>query len=142
MRSRSMKTRYEASCFRQERPSREGIRRLLLEFDNRWSKVSDLLVALLQRRGIGEVLLANTVIRPRQNSRFGEHFRSSSQHLIGIAESLGSQLGVLEQLVCDARENLDKPGVRLVPAESNVQDWRILARTLLTKEHGWRKPVA
>ena len=65
---------------------------------------------------------------------------AAAQHLAGIAESLGSQLGVLEHLVCDARENLDKPGVSLLPAESNVQDWRELARTLLTKEHGWRKP--
>ena len=122
-------------------PVGEGIRRLLLQFDNRWSKVSDLLVALLQRRGDW----GSVVGQHRDPSAAEFAIRRTlqeltSQHLAGIAESLGSQLGVLEQLVCDARENLDKPGVRLVPAESNVQDWRELARTLLTKEHGWRKP--
>ena len=122
-------------------PIGEGIGRLLLQFDNRWSKVSDLLVALLQRRGDW----GSVVGQHRDPSAAEFAIRRTlqeltSQHLVGIAESLGSQLGLLEQLVCDARENLDKPAVNLVPAESNVGDWRELARTLLTKEHEWRKP--
>jgi len=122
-------------------PIGEGIGRLLLQFDNRWSKVSDLLVALLQRRGdwgsvVGqhhEPSAAEFAIRRTLQE-------ITSQHLVGIAESLGSQLGLLEQLVSNARENLDKPAVNLVPAESNLADWRELACTLLTKENEWRKP--
>ena len=142
MRSRSMKTRYEASCFRQGTAQSErgsvafycsliiaGARSVIywwLCFNaGDWGSV----VGQHRDPSAAEFAIRRTLQE------------LTSQHLAGIAESLGSQLGVLEQLVCDAK-TLISPEYAFVPAESNVQDWRELARTLLTKEHGGGSRVA
>jgi ATP-dependent helicase/nuclease subunit A len=119
----------------------EGICRLLLQFENRWSRVAEMLVALLERRGDWGTVVGQHQDSIAAESAIRQTLRDLTElRLSAIADMLGSHVAILERLVCDARENLDLPPISLLTAHECIADWRAAAQTLLTKEQTWRKP--
>ena len=118
----------------------DGICRLLLQFENRWGSVAEMLIALLERRGDW-----GTVVGQHQDSNAAESairqtLRELTElRLTAITDMLGANVAVLERLLCDARENMDLPPISLLAGHECIEDWRAVAQVLLTKDLTWRK---
>ena len=122
----------------------ESISSLLGHFDNRWNKVSDLLVALLARRG-------------DWGPHIGQHHDPSSAEAAiesTISDLVTDRLNALSeqfahdtQELCDvingAREVLTLPPITLnyatdAPATEALDGWRAVSLALLTYDLCWR----
>ena len=121
--------------------SSEGIRQLLRAFDNRWQKVSELLVALLGRRGDW-----GAVVGQHHNPTAAETTIAAtlddliSHRLAHLRQLLGHHLERLAPILNDAQQALDRPTLNLLVKADDLADWRVLASCLLTAQYDWRKP--
>ena len=119
----------------------DSISMLLAHFDNRWNKVSDLLVALLSRRGdwgphIGQ---------HHDSSRAEAAIESTISDLVtDRLNALLEQFAHDTQELCDvingAREVLALPAITLTCATEALDGWRAVSMALLTNDLTWRKP--
>ena len=124
----------------------ESISSLLGHFDNRWNKVSDLLVALLARRG-------------DWGPHIGQHHDPSSaeaaiestvsdlvtDRLNALSEQFAHDTEELCDVINGAREVLALPPITLehaadTPATEALDGWRAVSMALLTNDLSWRKP--
>jgi len=124
----------------------ESISTLLGHFDNRWHKVSDLLVALLSRRG-------------DWGPHIGQHHDPATAEAAiesTVSDLVTDRLSALSELfahdtqeLCDvingAREVLALPAITLTyaadaPATEALEGWRAVSMALLTNDQTWRKP--
>lgn len=114
---------------------------LLRHFDNRWSKVSELLVALLGRRGDwGQLLRQDQDPDAAESSIYSTIHDLSSHRIAAIANHLSTDLGKLLQSINQAREHLDAPPLSLTADAESLPDWQTMVRWLLTTQYEWRKP--
>ena len=124
-----------------EGASGEHIIELLRHFDNRWTRASELLVALLGRRGdwadvvnqhhdpeAAEAILADTVSD------------LTSARLQDAIDCLGSHLDALIPALNEAREHLGKDALAVTTDATSLPDWHAMIGVLLTTQHNWRKP--
>ena len=118
----------------------ERILQLLRHFDNRWSRASELLVALLGRRGdwadvvnqhhepeTAEAGLAQTI----------SHL--SAERLRDAMHRLGGHIGALVPAINDARACLDKTPLSISENPESLPDWHAMIGMLLTTQDQWRK---
>ena len=119
----------------------ERILQLLRHFGNRWSRASELLVALLGRRGdwaevvnqhhdpeTAEAVLAETI----------SHL--SSERLRDALYRLHGHLGALLPAINEARAQFDKHPLSLSDSSESLSDWHAMIDMLLTTQNEWRKP--
>ena len=119
----------------------ERIIDLLQHFDNHWTRASELLVALLGRRGdwadvvnqhhdpqAAEAILADTVSD------------LTSVRLKDAIDRLGSHLDALIPALNEARERLGKNALAVTTDATSLPDWHAVIGVLLTTQHNWRKP--
>ena len=119
----------------------ERILHLLRHFNNRWSRASELLVALLGRRGdwadvvhqhnapeTAEVVLAETI-----SHLCSERLRDTLYRLHG-------HLGALMPAINEARAHFDKHPLSLSDSSESLPDWHAMVDMLLTTQNEWRKP--
>ena len=118
----------------------ESISALLGHFDNRWNKVSDLLVALLSRRG-------------DWGPHIGQHHDpTSAEHAIEstVADLVNDRLDALSELfthdtqeLCEvingAREVLALSPITLTHDAEALEGWRAVSGAFLTNDLTWRK---
>ena len=119
----------------------ERILQLLMHFDNRWSRASELLVALLGRRGdwadvvnqhhdpeTAEAVLAETI---------GD---LSSERLSDALQRLDAHSGALMPAINQARAHLGKDSLSISESAESLPDWQVVISMLLTTQSEWRKP--
>ena len=124
-----------------EGASGERIIELLRHFDNRWTRASELLVALLGRRGdwadvvnqhhdpeAAEAILTDTISE------------LTSARLQDAIDCLGSHLDALLPALNEAREHLGKDALAVTADATSLPDWQAMIGVLLTTQHDWRKP--
>ena len=106
---------------------------MLRHFDNRWTRASELLVALLGRRGdwadvvnqhhdheAAEAILADTVSD------------LTSARLQDAIDCLGSHLDALIPALNEAREHLGKDALAVTTDATSLPDWQAMIGVLLT----------
>ena len=114
---------------------------LLAHFDNRWSKVSELLVAMLGRRGDWGQLIQTGQDPAAAEAVISATMRDLSAHRIAnIAHLLSADLDALLDAVNQAREHLEEPPLTLTHDVESLSDWQAMVRWLLTSQFEWRKP--
>jgi len=114
---------------------------LLAHFDNRWSKVSELLVAMLGRRGDWGQLMQKGQDPSAAEATISATMRDLSGHRIAnIAHHLSADLDALLDAVNQAREHLEEPPLTLTADVESLADWQAMVRWLLTSQFEWRKP--
>ena len=114
---------------------------LLAHFDNRWSKVSELLVAMLGRRGDWGQLMQKGQDPSAAEATILATMRDLSGHRIAnIAHHLSADLDALLDAVNQAREHLEEPPLTLTADVESLADWQAMVRWLLTSQFEWRKP--
>jgi len=114
---------------------------LLAHFDNRWSKVSELLVAMLGRRGDWGQLIQKGQDPFAAEATILATMRDLSGHRIAnIAHHLSADLDALLDAVNQAREHLEEPPLTLTADVESLADWQAMVRWLLTSQFEWRKP--
>lgn len=114
---------------------------LLAHFDNRWSKVSELLVAMLGRRGDWGQLIQKGQDPSAAEATISATMRDLSGHRIAnIAHHLSADLDALLDAVNQAREHLEEPPLTLTADVESLADWQAMVRWLLTSQFEWRKP--
>lgn len=114
---------------------------LLAHFDNRWSKVSELLVAMLGRRGDWGQLIQKGQDPSAAEATILATMRDLSAHRIAnIAHHLSADLDALLDAVNQAREHLEEPPLTLTADVESLADWQAMVRWLLTSQFEWRKP--
>jgi len=114
---------------------------LLAHFDNRWSKVSELLVAMLGRRGDWGQLIQKGQDPSAAEATILATMRDLSGHRIAnIAHHLSADLDALLDAVNQAREHLEEPPLTLTADVESLADWQAMVRWLLTSQFEWRKP--
>ena len=114
---------------------------LLAHFDNRWSKVSELLVAMLGRRGDWGQLIQKGQDPSAAEATISATMRDLSGHRIGnIVHHLSADLDALLDAVNQAREHLEEPPLTLTADVESLADWQAMVRWLLTSQFEWRKP--
>ena len=119
----------------------ERILQLLMHFDNRWSRASELLVALLGRRGdwadvvnqhhdpeTAEAVLAETI---------GD---LSSERLSDALQRLDAHSGALVPAINQARAHLGQDSLSISESPESLPDWQVVISMLLTTQSEWRKP--
>ena len=119
----------------------ERILQLLMHFDNRWSRASELLVALLGRRGdwadvvnqhhdpeTAEAVLAETI---------GD---LSSERLSDALQRLDAHSGALMPAINQARAHLGQDSLSISESPESLPDWQVVISMLLTTQSEWRKP--
>ena len=119
----------------------ERIYRLLEHFNNRWSRASELLVALLGRRAdwadavnqhhnpeTAEASLAETICH------------LSSGRLRDALHRLEDHLSALMPAINKARLQLDRAPLSLSDSPESLADWHAMIGMLLTAQSEWRKP--
>ena len=119
----------------------DALRLLLSQFDNRWVRVRELLVSLLERRGdwaphIGqhhdpagtEAILIDSV------SNLVCHRLSATR------DRLGAQFAELSDVLNEARTVMALAPLELTVDEGCLEDWRTMVSMLLTTAGDWRKP--
>ena len=119
----------------------ESISKLLGHFDNRWNKVSDLLVALLSRRGdwgphIGQhhdPTSAETAIESTMADLVNDRLHALSEQFANDIQELG-------EVINGAREVLALPPITLTCADEALEGWRAVSAAFLTNDLTWRKP--
>ena len=114
---------------------------LLAHFDNRWSKVSELLVAMLGRRGDWGQLIQKGQDPSAAEATISATMRDLSGHRIAnIGDHLSADLDALLDAVNQAREHLEEPPLTLTADVESLADWQAMVRWLLTSQFEWRKP--
>jgi len=119
----------------------DRIVQLLQHFDNRWSRATELLVALLGRRGdwadvvnqhrspdIAEAVLAETISD------------LISERLHGATRRLDDQLDALLPAMNEARAHLGEDFLSITESVESLPDWQAMIGMLLTTQDEWRKP--
>ena len=119
----------------------ERIIRLLRHFDNRWSRASELLVALLGRRGdwadvvnqhhspdVAEAALEQT-ISSLTVERLSDAMRRLNEHFAALLPTLN-----------EARAQLEKGPLSVSTNAESLSDWHAMIGMLLTTQNEWRKP--
>ena len=117
-----------------------SISALLGHFDNRWSKVSELLVALLSRRGdwgphIGQhhdPIRAEAAIGSTVSDLVNDRINALSERFADDTEELCDVLN-------GAREILALSPITLTRADEALEGWRAVSVALLTNDLTWRK---
>ncbi len=118
-----------------------SISALLGHFDNRWNKVSDLLVALLSRRGdwgphIGQhhdPINAEAAIKSTVSDLV-------NYRLNAISDQFASDTPELCDVINGAREVLALSPITLTHATEALEGWRAISMAFLTNDLTWRKP--
>jgi ATP-dependent helicase/nuclease subunit A len=119
----------------------ERIYRLLEHFDNRWSRASELLVALLGRRGDwGNVVNQHHDPETAEASLAETITHLSSDRLRDALHRLDDHLSALMPAINEARAQLDKAPLSLSDSPESLPDWHAMIGMLLTAQSEWRKP--
>ncbi len=119
----------------------KGIFELLRQFNNRWSKVSELLVALLGRRGDWGKLVSQHHDPAGAEAGILRTLEDLTRHRLALIEQqLGAQLQPLIAVANEAQASLDKAPLSLGGGPESLSDWQALVGMLLTGQHEWRKP--
>lgn len=119
----------------------EGIVELLRQFNNRWSQVSELLIALLGRRGDWGKLVSQHHDPAGAEAGIIRTLEDLTCHrLTLIKERLGTHFQPLIMLANEAQTSLDKAPLSLDGGSESLGDWQTLVGMLLTGQYDWRKP--
>ena len=119
----------------------ESISTLLGHFDNRWNKVSDLLVALLSRRGDWGPHIGQHHDPTRAEAAIEATVSDLvTDRLSALSEQFAHDIQELCDVINGAREVLALPAITLTPATVSLDGWRAVSMALLTNDHTWRKP--
>ena len=119
----------------------ERIYRLLEHFDNRWSRASELLVALLGRRADwAEVVNQHHDPETAEASLAETIGRLSSGRLRDALHRLEDHLSALMPAINEARAQLDGAPLSLSDSPESLADWHAMIGMLLTAQSEWRKP--
>ncbi len=119
----------------------EGVVELLRQFNNRWSKVSELLIALLGRRGDWGKLVSQHHDPAGAEAGIMSTLEDLTRHRLAlIKERLGAQFKPLLAVANEAQASLDKAPLSLGEGTESLSDWQALVGMLLTGQHDWRKP--
>lgn len=119
----------------------QSISELLSHFDNRWNKVSDLLVTLLSRRGdwgphIGQhhdPTSAETAIESTIADLVNDR-------LDALSEQFARDTQELCEVINGAREVLALSPITLTQDAEALEGWRAVSAAFLTNDLTWRKP--
>ena len=119
----------------------ERIYRLLEHFGNRWSRASELLVALLGRRA-DWVDVVNQHYDPETAEA---SLAETIAHLISgrlrdALHRLDDHLSALMLAINEARAQLDRAPLSLSDSPESLADWHAMIGMLLTTQSEWRKP--
>ncbi|RZO79944.1 MAG: hypothetical protein EVA63_07240 [Halieaceae bacterium] len=119
----------------------EGVVDLLRQFNNRWSKVSELLIALLGRRGDWGKLVSQHHDPAGAEAGIMRTLEDLTSHRLAlIEERLGAQFQPLIAIGNEAQAVLNKAPLSLGGGAETLRDWQALVGMLLTAQHDWRKP--
>ena len=119
----------------------EGVVDLLRQFNNRWSKVSELLIALLGRRGDWGKLVSQHHDPAGAEAGIMRTLEDLTSHRLAlIEERLGAQFQPLIAIANEAQAVLNKAPLSLGGGAETLRDWQALVGMLLTAQHDWRKP--
>ena len=119
----------------------ERIYRLLEHFDNRWSRASELLVALLGRRGDWADVVNQHYDPETAEASLAETISHlSSDRLRDALHRLDDHLSALMPAINEARAQLDKAQLSLSDSPDSLPDWHAMISMLLTAQSEWRKP--
>ena len=119
----------------------ERIYRLLEHFDNRWSRASELLVALLGRRGDwANVVNQHHDPETAEASLVETINHLSSERLKDALHRLKNHLSALMPAINEARALLDKAPLSISDSPESLPDWHAVIGMLLTAQSEWRKP--
>ena len=114
---------------------------LLRHFDNRWSRASELLVALLGRRGDWADVVNQHHDPETAEAVLAESISQlSSERLRDAVYRLHGHFGALLQAINEARAHLDKHPLSLSDSSESLADWHAMIDMLLTTQNEWRKP--
>lgn len=114
---------------------------LLRQFNNRWSKVSELLIALLGRRGDWGKLVGQHHDPAGAEAAILSTLEDLTRHRLAlIKHRLGDQFNPLIAVANEAQASLDKAPLSLGGDTESLSDWQALVGMLLTGQHDWRKP--
>ena len=119
----------------------ERIYRLLEHFDNRWSRASELLVALLGRRADwADVVNQHHDPETAEASLAETVGHLSSGRLRDALHRLEDHLSALMPAINKARAQLDRAPLSLSDSPESLADWHAMIGMLLTAQSEWRKP--
>ncbi len=119
----------------------ERIYRLLEHFDNRWSRASELLVALLGRRADwAEVVNQHHDPETAEASLAETIGHLTSGRLRDALRRLEDHLSALMPAINEARVQLDGAPLSLSDSPESLADWHAMIGMLLTAKSEWRKP--
>ena len=117
------------------------VKQLLEAFDNRWSKVSELLVAILGRRGDwGGVIGQHLDPEAAEASITATMDDLISHRLTFLRDRLDARFENLLWVLNDALEVLGKAPLSLTVSTEDLADWKVAAGYFLTAQHNWRRP--
>ncbi len=117
-----------------------ALRTLLLHFDNNWERVSELLIALLNRRGDWADRLGQHDSPDRAGEAIKQTVGEVTSAVLARAErEVGTHMGTLLPLANYAFDNLGLGVCRLSNEPESLESWKNLAGILLTGTNGWRK---
>ena len=114
---------------------------LLSHFDNRWSKVSELLVALLSRRGDWGPHIGQHHDPTRAEAAIGSTVSDLvNDRINALSERFANDTEELCEVLNGAREVLALPPITLTHADEALEGWRAVSMAMLTNDLTWRKP--
>ena len=119
----------------------ERIVQLLRHFDNRWLRASELLVALLGRRGDwADVVNQHHSPGAAEAALEQSIVDLTSERLCEAMSRLNSHLDALVPVLNEAREHLGKDPLSISANAESLPDWHAMIDMLLTTQSEWRKP--
>ena len=119
----------------------ERIVQLLRHFDNRWSRASELLMALLGRRGDWADVVNQHHIPDAAEAALEQTIGSLiAERLCDAKRRLDGYLGQLIPAINEARAHLDKEPLSIYDSPESLTDWHAMIGMLLTAQNEWRKP--
>ena len=118
-----------------------SISALLSHFDNRWSKVSELLVALLSRRGDWGPHIGQHHDPVSAEAAIGSTLSDLvNDRLEALSEQFADDTQELCEVLNGAREALALSPIRLTHTTEALEGWRAVSKAFLTNDLTWRKP--
>ena len=119
----------------------ERIVQLLQHFDNRWSRASELLVALLGRRSDWADVVNQHRSPDTAEAVLTETISNlTSERLQGAIRRLDDHLGALLPAMNEARAHLGRDSLSVTASVESLPDWQAMIAMLLTTQDEWRKP--
>lgn len=120
--------------------SRLEIRQLLEAFDNRWSKVGELLVAILGRRGDWGGLVGQHHDPEAAEASITATLDDLISHRLAfLRDRLDAHFENLLRVLNEAQEVLGKAALSLTVSTEDLADWKVVAGSFLTSQHNWRR---